>query len=247
MRNTPKGYKRFIAIGCSHGSLVDRKAFDTVMRFSRGFKPHTKIHLGDICDYAAFRGGARGTKDEAEALGPDIRAGAELIREFSPTDVLIGNHDVRVWNLSNHPNALISLAASTCRQEFLTACEKAKVKRLIDHYDINRSWIQFGDTKFLHGFMYGENAIRDHAEHFGRCVIAHLHQPGSVQGRRSDRPTAHCVGTLANIPSLYYAATRRSTARWAHGFAYGEYNDHECHVWISQSNENKEGSWPLPL
>ncbi len=240
-------YKKFLIIGCTHGSLVDKQAFETVQKFRRIYKPETRIHLGDVCDYAAFRGGARGTKDEAIALGPDIAAGAKLIREFEPTDVLVGNHDIRVWKLANHPNAVIAHAAACSRNEFLTACNQAKVKRLVDHYDINRSWLELGDAKILHGFMYNENAMRDHAEHFGKCIIAHLHVAGLGNGRRSDHAVCHCVGTLANIPMLDYANTRRATARWSHGFVYGEYSETDCKIWLSQAPQGQAGNWHLPL
>ncbi len=235
-----------MAIGCTHGELLDRAAFDTVLAFSARWKPETKVHLGDVNDYAAFRAGARGTSDEAQQLGPDILAGVRMIEEYAPTHLLLGNHDIRAWKLSQSPNAIVARAAQSARNEFLTAVERGGV-HLIDHYDINRSWLQLGDTKFVHGYMYGENAIRDHAEHFGKCVLAQLHTPGIARGRRCDHPAAYCVGTLANIGAMEYANTRRATARWAHGFVYGEYNDKECHVWLSEGEPNQAGSWRLPL
>lgn len=247
MANLSKGFKRFMAIGCSHGSLVDPKAVETVMRFKDKWNPHTRVHLGDICDYAAFRNGAHGTKDEAEAIGPDIQAGIRLIHQYEPTDVLIGNHDVRVFKQSSHQNAIIALAASHARNEFLMACDKVKVRRLIDHYDIARSWVTLGDTKLMHGWFFNEMAMRDHAEHFGKCIIAHLHVAGMMNGRRSDNPTCHCVGTLASVERMDYANTRRATARWSHGFAYGEYNDRECHTWLSSAPQGQAGAWRLPL
>ncbi len=240
-------YKRFLAIGCSHGDLVDKHAFEAVMKFRRIFKPETRIHLGDLCDFAAFRTGAGGTHDEATALAPDIAAGARLIREYEPTDLLIGNHDVRVWKMARSKNAIMATAAIALRNEFLTACNQAKVKRVVDRYYIGDSWITLGDTKFLHGFMYGENALRDHAEHFGKCVIAHKHTAGVVGGRRSDNPSCYCVGTLANVPMMEYAGTRRATATWSHGFVYGEYSDKECHICLSQAPQCQAGSWHLPL
>lgn len=235
-----------MAIGCSHGSLADPDAIEAVLRFEAAYKPERKFHLGDIYDFAAFRQGAPGTKDEAEQLGPDIEAGCNLIERYSPTDVLLGNHDERVFQLAKHHNAIVRLAASHARNEFLLACEKVKA-RLVDHYDINRSWIELGDTKFLHGFgLGGEMAIRDHAEHFGRCVIAHLHRAESQGGRRSDHAVAYCVGTLANIPMMDYAKTRRSTARWSHGIAYGEYSDTHCHVELSACEQGQAKNWRLP-
>ncbi len=239
-------YKRFLAFGCSHGSLVDPKAVAKVAKFKAAFKPHTVIHLGDVYDFAAFRHGAPGTKDEAASLAPDINAGSRLIEELEPTNVIIGNHDVRVWKLADHPNAIIAHAAACCRNEFLTACERVHAK-VLDTYDINKSWIELGDTKVLHGFMYNEMAMRDHAEHFGKCMIAHLHRAGADSGRRNDHPTCHCVGTLSSVGRAEYANTRRATARWSHGFTWGEYNDKECHVNLSQCPQGEATNWRLPL
>lgn len=239
-------YKRFLAVGCSHGSLVNWKAVAKVLEFKDRFKPHTVIHLGDVMDYAAFRSGAHGTPDEARAIGPDIDSGIRLLNELRPTDVLIGNHDYRVWKLSDHYNAIIGRAASSARNDFLTACQKIKVKRLVDHYDVNRSWLQLGDTKLMHGFFYNENAMRDHAETYGKCIIAHLHVAGMGNGRRSDHPVCYCVGTLADIESMDYAKARRATTRWSYGFCYGEYNDNECHINISHTPMGQVASWRLP-
>ena len=205
-----------MAIGCTHGSLVDSYAVDAVLRFEKAYGPHRKFHLGDIGDYAAFRSGAPGTRDEAERLGPDIDAGCNLLERYRPTDVLLGNHDWRIFDLARHHNAVLAYAASQARNEFLEACRKVGAK-LVDHYDINRSWLELGDTKFLHGFgLGGEMAIRDHAEHFGRCVIAHMHRAESAGARRSDHAVAYCVWTLANIPMMEYAKTRRSMGVRAH-------------------------------
>lgn len=135
-----------MAIGCTHGILMDENAFQAVLRFKDHWKPERRFHLGDVGDYAAFRSGAPGTKDEAASIGPDISSGARIISEFAPTDVLIGNHDDRIRSLMSHHNAILAMAAGACWTEFLSACEKVKVKRLIDHYDINRSWIELGDT-----------------------------------------------------------------------------------------------------
>ena len=238
-------WHRWMAIGCSHGSLADPDAIEAVLRFEQAYKPERKFHLGDVMDFAAFRHGAPGTKDEAMQLGPDIEAGCNLIERYAPTDVLLGNHDERVFRLSDHHNAIVALAASHARNEFLESCHKVGAK-LVDHYDINRSYIQVADTKFLHGFMFNEMALRDHAEHFGRCVIAHKHEAGSSAARRSDHAVCWCVGTLANVPAMEYAKTRRSTARWSHGFAYGEYSDTHCHVELSQCEQGQARNWRLP-
>ncbi len=238
-------WKRWMAIGCSHGNKADAAALKFVHEFRQKWNPERRIHLGDVGDYAAFRAGAGGTRDEAEELDPDLHAATRLIERFEPTDVLIGNHDVRIWKAAQHQNAIVAKAAAAMRDEFLASCAKVKAN-VVDHYDINKSWIELGDTKFLHGWMFADlSGLRDHAEHFGRCVIAHLHKPGIVRGRRSDHPSAYCVGTLANIPAMDYANTRRATASWGHGLCYGEYSDTACIVHLCEQTEGSP--WRMPI
>ena len=232
-----------MAIGCTHGVYADQTAIDTVLAFADRWKPERRIHLGDVGDYAAFRTGAKGTKDEAAELEPDSAAVVSLIERYAPTDLLIGNHDLRIWRATTAINAITAKAAQALRNEFLTACDKVGAN-VIDTYDINRSYLRIADTLFLHGFMYGEQALRDHAEHFGRCVHAHWHKPGIAHGRRADHPTAFCVGTLADIEKLEYANTRRATAAWGQAFTFGEYNDTHCTVNLC---ERQGDEWRLPL
>lgn len=240
------GWKRFLALGCSHGHLQDDAAVKAVLKFRKAFKPHRVIHLGDFIDTAAFRSGAMGTPDEAVDLKGDLGHGLNFLRALEPTDVLIGNHEDRLWAAAKHYNAVKAYAAQAIIDD-IHRLMKARKVNFIDHYDINRSWIELGDAKFIHGYMYGENAIRDHAEHFGKCVIAHLHQVGSAAGRRSDHAKAYCVGTLANIPAMAYAKTRRATARWSHGFAWGEYKEGgECRINLSQCEPGQAANWYLP-
>jgi hypothetical protein len=240
-------WKKFISVGCSHGIFADPDAIAAVLKFAEQYKPETRIHHGDVCDYAAFRSGAPGSKDEAKALGPDLTAGIDFLNKFRPTHVILGNHDDRVFRDANHHNAIVALAAAHCRDEFRAAINKLQAK-LIDVYDINAPQLQLGDTKLIHGFgMGGENALRDHAEHFGKCICAHFHRAESAGGRRDDHPICYCVGTLATIGMMEYAKTRRATARWSHGFAWGEYNDTYCHINLASCPQGQAKNWRLPL
>jgi hypothetical protein len=220
-------YKRFVVVGCSHGYLADPKHLETVLKFCKEFKPHRRIHLGDFTDQACFRAGAKDGPDQAVSIADDLTHGLNFLKAFQVTDVLNGNHEQRLWNLADHHNEVIRRSAGSVIKEIRVTLVKLKARH-IDHYDITRSWITMGDTKLLHGFMYGENATRDHAETFGKCIHAHTHRPGMARGRRVDRPVAIAVGTLANIPEMSYALTRRSTISWGAGLAYGEYSDTDC-------------------
>ena len=142
--------------------------------------PHRTIHLGDFIDTAAFRNGAAGTSDETASLSSDLGHGLNFLKALEPTDVLIGNHEERLYTAMHHYNAIRSEAARWMVEDVRRTVRGLKAS-FTETYDVNSSWLTLGDTKFLHGFMYNENAIRDHAEHFGKCVIAHLHMVGEQE------------------------------------------------------------------
>jgi len=52
-----KGWKKWMAVGCSHGDQIDPDARKAVLVFKERWKPDMTIHLGDFLDLAAFRSG----------------------------------------------------------------------------------------------------------------------------------------------------------------------------------------------
>jgi len=243
MANVNKQWKRFMAVGCNHGYWADPTALEAVLEFKQRWKPHMAIHLGDYVDTTSFRAGAKGTNDENTDLRLDMKMGVDFLTDYQPDILLNGNHDIRLWNAAGHHNAIIA----ECAQSLIDDIREAVPKKclFVDTYNIETSFVQLGDTKFLHGFMYNENGVRDHAEQFGKCVIAHLHRVQSAPGRRSDKPTGYCVGFLGDVSKFKYASNRRGTSQWSQGFAWGEYSDNETIVRLEQ--RNKEGKWRLPL
>lgn len=246
MANIGSKWTRWVGVGCSHGHLANPASLRTVLKFCESYKPERRFHLGDFTDQAAFRSGAFGTKDETASIKDDLTSGLRFLEEFRPTDLLNGNHEDRLWEKAGHHNEIVARAAQSVIQEIETLTNKLGC-RYVDHYDITRSWIDWGDLRYFHGWMYNENAIRDHAEHFGRSCFAHLHTVGEAAGRRADCPVGHCVGSLAHIPEMHYALRRRSTARWSAGFAYGEGNGKHTTIHLCRGPSSAGGRWDLPL
>jgi hypothetical protein len=240
--NVVRQWKKFVAISCSHGHLIDPVAAKSVLKFIELYRPHTRIHLGDYVDTAAFRSGAIGTEDEAISLDSDVCKGAAFLKEYQPDVLLNGNHDWRLWKNAEHWQQIRAEAARSLISKIRAAIPRKCV--FIESYDIRHSWYTLGDTKFLHGWFFNENAIRDHAEHFGRCVIGHVHKVGQSAGRRFDSPTAYCVGMLGDPVLFQYAAQRRATSQWSQGFAWGEYSESKCMVNLSMRDGPE---WRLPF
>lgn len=231
MANINRQWKKFMCVGCSHGHLINWKVAEAACKIRQEFKPARTFHLGDFTDQSALRSGAKGTADEAVSLFTDTDASVRFLRMFEPTDALIGNHDARAWELRNHHNAIVARAAGAVVEEIYGALRKLKAN-FVDHYDIRKSWIELGDTKLVHGWMYGENALRDHAEHFGKVIMAHKHILAKQPGRRVDSPDGWCVGLIADIDKLSYAHRRRATSQWQNGLIIGEYSDTEVTPWL---------------
>jgi hypothetical protein len=98
-------------------------------------------------------------------------------------------------------------------------------------YRVSDGWRMVGDTAFGHGYMYGENAVRDTVEMLGRpIVMGHVHTIQSQPGRVLGAPTGYSAGLLADIQSLEYAQRRRATLRWRNGWIYGYYTSKRAEI-----------------
>jgi len=245
-----RNWKRLFFVGCSHGIYADPVALDNSLGFAKRFQPHLVGHLGDFVDMACFRSGANGTADEGMDPQEDFDAGKDYVsRLFNASPkikervLFLGNHEDRLWSLANNPNQRIAFAAATGVNEIRDLAKGHKAE-LVD-YGIHRGFRRFGDTTFLHGFWFNENALRDTAESFGKVCMAHIHRATIATGRRADHPTGYCVGTLSNIPAMSYAKARRATQSWSQGWVYGEYCSDETVLWLVERAQGKE--WRLPL
>lgn len=237
-------WKRVMAVGCSHGFLIDPVAEDAILRFKKSWAPDMMVHLGDFTDTTAFRAGAAGTNDETQEIRPDIDGGLDFLEKLRCNLIFCGNHEDRVWRLSNHYNAITSMASKAIKDDIEATAKMLKADLVPWH--IMTGWRPIGNYLFGHGYMYNENCPRDHAEAFGNCVIAHWHRTGQAKGRRSDNPTGYCVGTLTRIANMDYAKSRRSTLAWDQGFVWGEYTDNQAVLWLHEQPRTA-GEWVLPL
>ena len=242
--NVVRKWKKLFVVGCSHGGLIDPIARKSVLDFRQRFKPDKTIHLGDFVDTAAFRSGAKGTSDESEPVSPDFNAGLTFLKELRPNLIFCGNHESRIWRLAQHHNAIISELSQNLIERIQTTSKICKAE-LVEDWG-SKSWRKIGNFKFGHGYLFGEQFLRDTAESHGNCVVAHAHRAGQANARRDDSVTAYCVGTLCDVPRMDYASARRSTLSWSAGFVWGEYCDDRCQLYLHQQPQG-EKEWRLPI
>ena len=226
-RSTTSQLKRAMFIGCSHGHLVNQALMMEVLAFAEEFKPHHRVHLGDAFDMAAFRSGAAGSKDEGGNIEDDLGFGISFLRQYRPTLFMFGNHEDRIVQLSTHHRDIVASAARYALQSLdgIFSTLKCEVVQYGTIADLN-SWRLFGDTAVGHGYLFGENCTRDTVEMLGMNVIhAHDHKAKLQPGRTSRGLMGYSVGTLADIPAMGYAKSRRATASWSAGIVFGEFKE----------------------
>jgi len=229
-------------VGCSHGIYADPTALDAVLQFKEEFRPDVAAHLGDAFDVTALRSGAKGTPDESRPLKPDIDGGIAFLRKFRPTVFFWGNHEDRIERLASHHNQIIRKAGEALREDLQKVFTELKAD-VVPYTGVYQGRL-FGGVRAMHGCMYSENCVRDHAEAFGNVVFAHAHRAGMAVGRRSDHPRGFCVGTLTNMPCMDYAKTRRSTLGWSQGFVWGYFKGNQSQLWLHEHSGS--GEWILP-
>lgn len=83
--NITRRWKRFMAVGCSHGHYADKALLKEVLAFKKRWDPHQIIHLGDAIDLACFRTGAINTKDDSTDPTSDIESGLLFLSQLEPS------------------------------------------------------------------------------------------------------------------------------------------------------------------
>lgn len=243
--NITRKWERVLAVGCSHGKMIDPHARDAVLRFRERWKPKHIIHLGDACDTTAFMAGAKGKAEESEPIMPDIDSGIDFIRELGTTVWTLGNHEDRIWKHLNHPSAMVRHCAETTVKYIEDFCEDDGI-RLVPYTGNARGLHYLGGYRWGHGILWNESYIRDSAEVFGNCVIAHGHRPGMALGRRLDHPKCFGVGCLAAPEKLEYAKAKKATHAWGGGMVWGEVNCNQAMLWLHFQPQGQR-EWRLPL
>lgn len=248
MANITRSWKRFLAVGCSHGHHADQAILRKVLAFKQRWKPHTTLHLGDAIDLACLRAGAAGSADDAVDPEGDLYDGLTFLSQLEPKVYFLGNHEARLNTLMDSPRAIVSALAARVMSQIQDRAKQMRCE-VID-YNFQTGWRQLGDALFGHGYMINENAVRDHAEAVcggtaTKVVIAHLHRVQQAEGRNRAHPTGYCVGWLGDVNAMGYAANRRATTSWSRGFAWGEYCDNETVVWLAK--ETRQNDFRLPV
>lgn len=214
-------WKSFAALGCSHGRLINEPALASALARIEDFKPDVRLHLGDGLNSGAFYS----KKPEPEELEFDIQCLHTLIERYHPNYYINGNHCDRYWRglYSTDP---IRKFASEMVVERVSKFLRQNHTRHHSYYRIDKPGIRLGNLWFMHGFMYGMNAPRQHAEMFGNVVFAHLHTIALACARDHDHSIAACTGWLGDPQheGVSYAKSSPQLMGWRNAITLGHYD-----------------------
>lgn len=230
--------RKALLTGCVHSVHACPVAMDNVIALVEDIRPDERVDLGDTHDFAALRRGAS-EADQLTDLTADYDIGIEWLQRFRPTKRCLGNHDKRMWDLLNSKRGNLALLARMVVQGITAVDEENGTE--VKPYHQRRGWFQFGDHLAGHGYMAGAQAMRDHAETYGNCVIAHLHITGAMSGRTLRPSRCTCVGALIDPNKADYAVNFRNWNAWRHGAVLLEYTDTDAHAELFTATCNHGG------
>ena len=237
-------FKRFLVASDNHGQLGCPKALAKLMQFDAEWKPHYRIHLGDLWDFAPLRGGAT-PEEKAEGIADDLKAGLEFLDAFKPQFLTLGNHDDRLWRLRDCGEGVIRERAI----DLVEAAGREFKKRRITWvpYKVN-AFLQLpeGGPKLIHGFRSTLYPAKAHWDNWGACLHGHVHKPDQYVARHVDGSTAYSVGCMADLEQLTYADRTPAKLGWRQGFLHGIINS-KTGDWKAWHTTNENGNWVGPL
>ncbi|MEY5012426.1 MAG: hypothetical protein RLY69_141 [Verrucomicrobiota bacterium] len=217
-------YKKFIVAADNHGGLVSAEAMRKFLAFADDWKPHHRIHLGDLWDFSPLRRGAS-PEEKADGISEDYQAGLEFLDAYRPNFLTLGNHDDRIWMHSTR--CADGMLREHCAK-LAEASEEEFKKRKI-------AWVPYhvgkflrmpeGGPKLIHGFRATMYPAKAHFENWGACLHGHVHKPDTYTARHIDGEASFSVGCLANINALSYADRTPAKLAWRNGWLYGMIND----------------------
>lgn len=232
-----------MAVGCSHGHLIDRRIEKAVLQFREDYQPDEVVHLGDLIDTAAFRSGARGTADQGAEILPDRNAALGFLERLRPTRITYGNHDHRLVKLQSHPEEIVRYCAGGLWNDIQKTAREVGAKTYPYHYKQNICRV--GGVAYMHGFSHAKNATEIHSKYCqGRTVHAHTHRTGMFVPDGLYDATSFSVGFLANPELMGYAHERMATGSWKHGLLFGEYTESESVLWLVSCEPGSQWRFP---
>jgi len=241
----PSGFKRFIVAADNHGLHVDREACEKFLSFANDWKPHYRIHLGDLWDFGPLRKKAS-AEEKADGLLNDYNEGLLFLDKFKPQYLTLGNHDFRLWRAAQETSE--GVLADLCRRQAMEAEDDLRKRRI--------QWCEYkvdaylrmpeGGPRLIHGFRSTMYPAKAHFENWGPCLHGHVHKPDHYTARHVEGGESFSVGTLADLRKLSYADHTPAKLGWRNGWLYGMIHT-KTGNWKAWQVIKEGGTWISPM
>tara|TARA_R110000787_G_scaffold278642_1_gene388464 strand:- start:215 stop:943 length:729 start_codon:yes stop_codon:yes gene_type:complete len=239
-------FKKFIFGTDSHGDMICKETEKKFLEFVESYKPHHRIHGGDVFDFRPLRGGS-GAEEKSESMKKDLNMGLQFIDDYRPNHILLGNHDDRLWQKANcwTDGVMRDLCENLVLEiEGNRVWKRAKVLP----YDSRLGVLKIGDLQFIHGYNAGIYAARQAIQVYkgsGTGVImGHVHGFSTFEDRSLNRAVGISCGALCSIDMPYNS---KNTAKLGHnnGWIFGEI--HSGGEWEAWSVRKSGKIWLNPI
>jgi len=155
-----------------------------------------------------------------KGIAADLDAGLKFLRDYSPTHLLLGNHDFRLIEKAERcANGMLQEHCRLLVGKIEEACADIGCK--LYPYDVERGVLKYGNYSFIHGYCHNMHTAHKAGQCFGNVVMGHVHTFQRAAPERADNPTAWTCGHLADASRMGYARRRQGFLRWKQGFMYG--------------------------
>lgn len=213
--------KKFMVVCDIHGHQLDAGACNSALAFAKDFNPEIRVIAGDLWDFSAIRKGA--SDDERKiSMADDFEAGTRFADSFfkggKQNSLMLGNHDVRVYDLTLSPDAVRRDLGEKMVQDIGAVARKNKAALV--PYDSRTGIVTIGHLNVVHGFHTGVGACSSHSRIYGNVIFGHVHSIESFQTPGLKQQEARAIGCLCKLDQDY-VNRKTGKLRWAHGWAYG--------------------------
>ena len=187
--------KKFLFGTDSHGDQIDCDTSRRFLKFSEDYRAHYRIHGGDVFD----------------------------LRPLRPTQILKGNHDVRLWKkAASRANGLVRDLCARLAVEIES--QPAWNNAQVFPYDTRLGVFSIGSLQFVHGYHSGINAARQAIATYkgtGSVIQGHVHSFSRYSDTGLNRAEGITCGLLGKIDMPYNEKTPRKLA-YEIGWLFGE-------------------------
>ena len=236
-------WKKFVACGDNHGKLVCDAAVSKFLAFVDDYKPHYRIHLGDLWDFAPLRGGAS-PEDKAEGIADDYKAGLAFLDKYKPNYLALGNHDDRIWKLREAADGIMRERCHDLVEYSIREFKTRKIKWIPYRVDKFLT-LPEGGPKLIHGFRSTMYPAKAHWDNWGPCIHGHTHKPDAYVARHIEGSASYSVGCLADLSLMHYADRTPAKLGWRQGWLHGVINT-KTGKWYAWHTTNENGTWISP-